>query len=60
MLLEEDLSYQIRGAVFEVSRYLGHRFLERIYEGALLLEFKAPGLRADGGRGAESHVKKTK
>ena len=29
MLLEADLSYQIRGAVFEVSRHLGHGFLEK-------------------------------
>ena len=45
MLLEEDLSYQIRGAVFEVSRHLGHGFLEKVYERALSRELRSRGLR---------------
>ena len=45
MLLEEDLSYQIRGAVFEVSKHLGHGFLERVYERALHCELRGRGLR---------------
>ncbi len=44
MLLEEDLSYQIRGAVFEVSRHLGHGFLEKVYERALSCELRSRGL----------------
>ena len=44
MLLEEDLSYQIRGAVFEVSRHLGHGFLEKVYERALICELRSQGL----------------
>jgi GxxExxY protein len=44
MLLEEDLSYQIRGAVFEVSRHLGHGFLEKVYERALSSELRSRGL----------------
>ena len=44
MLLEEDLSYQIRGAVFEVSRHLGHGFLEKVYERALICELRSRGL----------------
>ncbi len=44
MLLEEDLSYQIRGAVFEVSRHLGHGFLEKVYERALRCELRSRGL----------------
>ena len=33
-----ELTYQIRGAVFEVSRILGSGFLEKVYEKALLIE----------------------
>ena len=45
VLLEEELSYEIRGAVFEVSRHLGHGFLERVYERALHCELGARGLK---------------
>jgi GxxExxY protein len=47
MLLEEDLSYEVRGAIYEVYEHLGHGYLEKIYERALLLELKARGLKAD-------------
>ena len=47
MLLEEDLSYEVRGAIYEVYEHLGHGYLEKIYERALLLELKARGLEAD-------------
>ena len=43
MLLEEELSYGIRGAVFEVSKHLGHGFLEKVYERALYCELRAEG-----------------
>jgi len=36
----------INGAVFEVNRILGPGFLEKVYEKALLVEFKARGLEA--------------
>ncbi len=45
MLLEEELSYEIRGAVFEVSKHLGHGFLEKVYERALYGELRARGLK---------------
>ena len=35
-----DITYKINGAVFEVSRVLGHGFLEKVYEKALLIELK--------------------
>ncbi len=41
MLLEEELSYKIRGAVYEVYSELGHGFLEKIYERALFRELTA-------------------
>ncbi len=33
-----DLTYQIKGAVFEVNQVLGAGFLERVYENALFHE----------------------
>jgi len=41
-----DITYEIRGALFEVNRILGPGFLEKVYENALLLEFKNRGLKA--------------
>lgn len=46
MLKEENLSYKIRGCVFEVYRQLGHGFLEKVYERALLKELQLQGLKA--------------
>jgi len=40
----DDITYQIRGAVFEVNRVLGHGFLEKVYEKALMIELKSRGL----------------
>lgn len=40
MLKAEQLTYKIRGAIFEVSRQLGAGFLEKVYENAqLIVEF---------------------
>ena len=46
MLLEEELTYRIRGCVFEVSKQLGAGFLEKVYENALLREFALQGIAA--------------
>jgi GxxExxY protein len=46
MLLDEELTYRIRGCVFEVSRELGGGYLEKVYERALLRELKLQGLEA--------------
>ena len=43
-LIEKELTYKIRGAVFEVSRQLGSGFLEKVYEKALMIELKHIGL----------------
>ena len=40
----DDITYQIRGAVFEVNRVLGHGFLEKVYEKALMTELNSRGL----------------
>ena len=42
-----DLTYQINGAIFEVSRTLGAGFLEKVYENALIIEFRNKGLKAE-------------
>ena len=47
MLQEEQISYAIRGCVFEVYRQLGCGFLEKVYEKALLAELELRGLRAE-------------
>lgn len=38
MLRDEELTYKIRGCVFEVFRELGAGFLEKVYENALVIE----------------------
>lgn len=43
----EDVTYKIRGAVFEVNRVLGAGFLEKVYENALLVELRRQGLKAE-------------
>lgn len=42
-----EITYKIRGAVYEVFRVLGVGFLEKVYENALLLELKERGLNAE-------------
>ena len=46
MLAEEELSYQVRGAIYEVYNQLGFGYLEKVYERALLLELVARGVSA--------------
>mgnify|MGYP002139498817 CR=1 FL=1 len=42
----EDLSYKIRGVIFEVFKELGPGLLESVYEMALLREFELQGIEA--------------
>ncbi|MBU4274165.1 MAG: GxxExxY protein [Planctomycetes bacterium] len=42
-----DLTYQINGAIFEVSRTLGAGFLEKVYENALMIELRRRELKAE-------------
>jgi len=42
-----DITYAINGAVFEVNRILGSGFLEKVYENALLVELKRRRLKAE-------------
>ena len=50
---EEELTFKIRGCVYEVFRVLGAGFLEQVYQQALLQELAAQGLRAEGQRALE-------
>jgi len=43
----DDITYQIRGAIFEVNRELGHGFLEKVYENALMIELRNRGLMVE-------------
>ena len=36
----DDITYQIRGAIFEVNKVLGYGFLEKVYEKALMIELR--------------------
>ncbi len=42
-----DITYAIRGAVFEVNQVLGPGFLEKVYENALLIELRMRDLKAE-------------
>jgi GxxExxY protein len=41
-----ELTYQINGAIFEVSKLLGAGFLEKVYENALIMELRLRGIKA--------------
>ena len=43
----DKLTYSINGAIFEVNHELGHGFLEKVYENALLYELRLRGLKAE-------------
>ena len=43
----DDLTYAIRGAIFEVNRNLGQGFLEKVYENALMFELRNRGVKAE-------------
>lgn len=46
-MIEEELTYKIRGAVFAVYKELGPGLLENIYEAALVYELKKRGLKVE-------------
>ena len=43
----DDITYQIRGAIFEVNNVLGYGFLEKVYEKALMIELRSRGLHVE-------------
>jgi GxxExxY protein len=44
---DDDLTYQVNGAIFEVNQVLGPGFLEKVYENALVYELQYRGLKAE-------------
>ena len=44
---ENDISYEIRGAIFDVYKELGPGLLESVYEAALIYELRNRGLQVD-------------
>lgn len=46
-MTEEELTYQIRGAIFDVYNSLGPGLLESVYEEALLFELQQRGLKVE-------------
>ncbi len=47
---EEELTYKIRGCIYEVSKELGSGFLEQVYKNALLQELNNVGLKCEAER----------
>ena len=43
----DDITFQIRGAIFEVNKVLGYGFLEKVYEKALMIELSSRGVRVE-------------
>ena len=46
-MTENDISYKIRGAIFNVYNFLGPGLLESVYEEALVYEIKQLGLKVE-------------
>ena len=46
-MIEQDLTYQIRGAIFDVYNTLGPGLLESVYEEALAFELQQRGLKVE-------------
>lgn len=47
IMIEEELTYKIRGAIFAVYKGLGPGLLENIYEAALVYELNKRGLQVE-------------
>lgn len=46
-MTDNEITYQIRGAVFDVSNTLGPGLLESVYEEALVFELEQRGLKVE-------------
>ncbi|HXG64183.1 MAG TPA: GxxExxY protein [Blastocatellia bacterium] len=45
-VLYKDLSFKVIGLAMDVHRKLGHGFLEKVYENAMMVLFRKAGIRA--------------
>ena len=46
-MTDNDISYKVRGAIFNVYNFLGPGLLESVYEEALVYELKQLGLKVE-------------
>ena len=51
----DPLTERIIGSAFQVANTLGHGFLEKVYENALVHELRKVGLQVDQQQGLEVH-----
>lgn len=56
-LAHHEITEQIIGAAFDVFRELGHGFLERVYQRAMLVELELKGLKAESEVDIQVHYK---
>ena len=47
MMTDNDITYQIRGAIYDVYKNLGPGLLESVYEEALVYELEKRGLTVE-------------
>lgn len=47
MLTDNEITYEVRGAIYDVYKTLGPGLLESVYEEALTFELQKRGLRVD-------------
>ena len=47
MMTDNDITYQIRGAIYDVYKNLGPGLLESVYEEALVYELEKRGLKVE-------------
>lgn len=57
MLLYEELTYQIRKAIFNVYNYWGPGLYEDIYEKSLVIELESMGLKVESQKGVTVEYK---
>lgn len=58
-MYNEELTYKIRGAVFEVYRTLGAGFLEAVYQASLKRELSLQGLSVESEVPLQVHYKES-
>jgi len=52
-MLHEETTSKIIGAFYTVYNTLGHGFLEKVYENALIIELRKQGMMAEQQRGID-------
>ncbi len=55
-MTDNELTYQIRGAIFEVYNNLGPGLLESVYEEAMVFELQQRGLKVERQKGIKDDI----